>query len=56
MKALNKGLIAIIAILILEGVALIKGINGAGLAASLAFIAGLGGYQIGKRRNSKTEN
>ena len=41
-------MIAIIAIVVLEGIALAKGINGAGLAGALALIAGLGGYAIGK--------
>jgi len=49
MKAWNKTLIAIIAILILEALALIKGIDGAGLASAIAVIAALGGYQVGRK-------
>ncbi len=42
--------IAIIAICVLEGVALAKGVNGAALSGALAMIAGLGGYEIGKKK------
>ncbi|MBA7587006.1 hypothetical protein ES708_29016 [subsurface metagenome] len=40
--------IAIIAICVLEGVALARGIDGAALSGALALIAGLGGYTLGK--------
>lgn len=39
-------IIAIIAIAGLEAAAIMSGIDGAALAASLAVIAGLGGYQV----------
>lgn len=42
--------IAIIAICVLEGVAIFKGINGAALAGALTLIAGLGGYELGKKK------
>ena len=50
MKHLSKASIAIIAIVILEALALIKGINGAGLASSLAVIGALGGYKVGQSK------
>ena len=43
-------IIAILAIVALEVVAITQGINGALLAGSIAIIAGLGGYQVGKKR------
>lgn len=43
-------LIAIIAIAVLEGVALWKGIDGASLASAFAIIGGLGGYEISQAR------
>lgn len=48
-------IVAIIAITILEGIALIMGINGAGLAVAVAIIAGLGGYKIARRENEKDD-
>ena len=42
--------IAIIAVVILEAIALAKGFDGAGLASALAVIGGLAGYSIGKKR------
>ena len=56
MKKLNlpyTSLVAIIAILILAIVALLKGIDSGLVAGSVAAIAGLGGYAIGKARNAK---
>ena len=50
---LMKTILAIICITALEIVALIKDIDGVLLAASIAAIAGLGGYQIGYRRRKK---
>lgn len=43
----NKTIIAIIAIVILEAIALFKGINGAVFGVAIAAIAGLGGYEMG---------
>ncbi len=51
---MQKLMITIVAMMLiggLEGLALSRGIDGVGLAASVALIAGLGGYQIGKRRS-----
>ncbi len=48
-----KSLSAIIAILILEALAIIKGIDGALLGFAVAAIAGLGGYEIGYKRKPK---
>lgn len=45
-------LISIIAIVILEGIALLTHTDGALLAGSMALIAGLGGYTIGRKRRS----
>ncbi|GAJ05869.1 unnamed protein product [marine sediment metagenome] len=39
---------AILALLALETVALLKGVNGAYLSIVITAIAGLGGYQVGK--------
>lgn len=41
-----KTIVAIVAILALEGWAIYQGINGAMLALAVAAIAGLGGYAI----------
>lgn len=49
----TKTIIAIIVIGILEVIALAKGIDGAALAAGVAAIAGLGGYQLGKSQKAK---
>lgn len=43
---------AMICIVTLEGLAIANGINGAGLAAALALLAGLGGYAVAKKRQS----
>jgi len=40
---------AIIGVVVLEGMAIMKDIDGAFLGAAIAVIAGLGGYQIGLR-------
>jgi len=49
---MNKNtVIAIIAICVLEGVALARGIDGAALSGALTMIAGLGGYEIGKKKS-----
>lgn len=48
-----KTIIAILAILILEIVALTQGVNGALLAGTIAIIAGLGGYTAAKRHKPK---
>ena len=42
--------IAIITIGVLELVAILRGIDGAALSTALAVIAGLGGYEIGKKK------
>jgi len=43
-----KTLVAIIAIALLEGLALWQGINGTGLSIAVAAIAGLGGFAARK--------
>jgi len=48
-----SAIIAILAITILEIVAITQGINGALLAGAIGIIAGLGGYTASKRRNPK---
>lgn len=47
---------AIIALLALETVALLKGVNGAYLAIVITAIAGLGGYQVGKVITTKRQD
>lgn len=49
-KAKSVTITAIIAITILLGIALFKGIDGSLLAIGISTIAGLGGYALGKRR------
>lgn len=44
---------AIIAVAVLEGFAIWKGIDGASLASAFAIIGGLGGYGIFKHRSTK---
>ncbi|MBA7653714.1 hypothetical protein ES703_61571 [subsurface metagenome] len=39
-------LVAIVAIVILEAIALLKGINGASFGIAIAIIAGLAGYKL----------
>jgi hypothetical protein len=46
----KETLAAIIGIVILEAIALFKGIDRYALSTAIAVIAGLGGYQVGKRR------
>lgn len=50
---LTKAIVAITAIVILEGLAIWQGINGALLGLAIAAIAGLGGYEIGIKRQRK---
>lgn len=49
-------IIAILAITLLETIALVNCINGITLAASLAIIGGLGGYQVGKFRRGNSQD
>lgn len=46
MKTLITPIVAIVAVVILELVALSQGINGVMLAGSIAVISGLGGYTV----------
>jgi len=48
-----KTIIAILAILILEILAITQGINGTLLAGTIAIIAGLGGYTAARRHKPK---
>jgi len=50
---LNKAIIAVIAITILESIALIKDIDGALFGIAIAAISGLGGFAIGKAPSKK---
>ncbi|MBA7669719.1 hypothetical protein ES703_77852 [subsurface metagenome] len=50
---LTKASLAIVAIMILEGLAILKGIDGALFGLAVTAIAGLGGYTIGRRTGSK---
>lgn len=43
-----KTIVAIIAVVLIEGFAIYKGIDGTVLGIAIAVIAGLGGYQIKK--------
>ncbi len=45
-----KTIVAIIAIVLLDGWAIYNGINGALLCGSVGAIAGLGGYAIGTKK------
>jgi len=49
----SKSIVAIIAILILLTIALVNHINGAALSTGVAVIAGLGGYQVGRKVKNK---
>lgn len=49
----TKVLSAIVAIAILEGIALFMGMNGAIFGVAIAAIAGLGGYTIGQLKKPK---
>jgi len=51
MKLPSKTITAIIAVTILEAIALLKGVNGAMLSICIAAIAGLGGYELASKRN-----
>lgn len=50
---MNKVIVAIISITILEGLAIWQGINGAGLAGAIGAITGLGGFALGKHTKPK---
>ena len=47
---MNKTLAAIIGIVILQVIALLKGVDGALLVSAVAVLGGLGGFSIKKRR------
>lgn len=47
-QSLKLSLIVIVAIVFLEGIALLKGVDGKALAAALVIIAGAGGIKVGK--------
>jgi len=49
----SKSIVAIVAILILLTIALINHIDGAALAGGIAVIAGLGGYEVGRKVKNK---
>ena len=49
LEKLDAKIVAIIALAIIEIVALLKGVNGQLLATTIALIAGIGGYSIGKK-------
>ena len=53
LKSNMKTITAILAITALECFALAQDINGALLGFAIAAIAGLGGYEIGKRKKPK---
>ena len=46
-------LLAIVAIAVLEAIALLRGVDGTLLAFSIAIIAGLGGYYVGRNRDGR---
>jgi len=46
-------IVAIIAIACLEGIALALGVDGAALATVLVVIAGLAGYEVGKKKEGE---
>lgn len=48
-----KVIIAIVAITILESLAIVYGVDGYLLGFAIAAIAGLGGYEVGYRRQKK---
>lgn len=54
LKLPSKTIIAIIAIVILEALAILQHIDGAALSVAIATIAGLGGYQAGKTKKPKS--
>lgn len=47
---MDKVICAIIAIMVIECIALLQGIDGALMMSSIALIAGLGGYELRKHR------
>lgn len=49
----SKTIVAIVAILILATTAIIMGVNSGILASSIAAIAGLGGYALGRKTKPK---
>jgi len=53
MKKYIVSLTAIIAIVILEIIAIFHGINGAALAGGIAIVAGIAGYSVGNVNKSK---
>lgn len=53
MKKYSVPIAAIIAILVLETLAIFNGVNGATLAGTIAIVAGIGGYTVGNVRKSK---
>ena len=50
---MNKTIIAIMAITLLEAFAIWKGIDGAILSVVIAALAGLGGYAVGSKKKPK---
>ena len=52
---LNKTIIAILAVVILEAVAIWRGIDGATLGIAIAAIAGLGGYEVRAWQSKKRQ-
>ena len=50
LKKLDAKIVAIIALAVIEVVALLKGVNGQLLATTIALIAGIGGYSMGKKQ------
>lgn len=55
MRKHNVTLAAIISITVLEGIALICGINGVMLAGAIGIVAGLGGFITGKEIEYRRE-
>lgn len=47
-----KTVAAIVGIVVLEGIALYQGVDGAMLSTVVAILAALGGYEIGKGKSS----
>ena len=52
---MDKTLTAILCITVLEGIALIQGVDGQIFSAVVGVIAGLGGYQYHARRQRKVK-
>ena len=55
-KHMIEAVTAMICITILEGIALMKGIDGMFLSTVIAIIAGLGGFWIGRATSSNGSN